>query len=70
MAGVRYYTRATLAVYFPEQDVCCHNCCLGYRIERGLYKCPFTGQLNFEPDRSRQEDCPLKIEGDTRNDNS
>ena len=55
MAGVSYYTRGTLAVYFPEDKVCCMNCHLARRMEKDIYKCPYTGQLNFNPAFSIQE---------------
>ena len=64
MAGVSYYTRGTLAVYFPEDKVCCMNCHLARRMEKDIYKCPYTGQLNFNPAFSIQEECPLKFEGE------
>ena len=63
---VRYYTRATLDVSFPEDKVCCGYCPLAYRLDKYTSKCPFTGQLNFTPALSVQESCPLKFEGDSK----
>ena len=60
--GVRYYTKGTLEVSFPEEDVCCYRCPLmsvdyGSKRER----CSRTGELLVNPYHDIGYDCPLKF---------
>ena len=65
--GVRFYTKATAEVSFPEEDVCCYRCPLmtvdyGSKRER----CSRTGELLVNPKYDIGYDCPLKF---TKEDN-
>lgn len=57
--GVSFYIYGYLKVGFPEGKACCMYCALSRRLEHDIYKCPFTGQINFTPAVGVQEDCPL-----------
>jgi hypothetical protein len=61
--GVRFYTKATLEIGFPEEDICCYRCPLmttdyGSKRER----CSKTGEILISPMHSIGLDCPLKFE--------
>lgn len=61
--GVSYYTKATVEIGFPEDDVCCHWCPLmsvdyGSRRER----CGKTGEILLAPKHTIGFNCPLKFE--------
>lgn len=60
--GVRYYTKATVEIGFPEEDICCYRCPLmttdyGSKRER----CTKTGEILISPMHSIGFDCPLKF---------
>lgn len=60
--GVRYYTKATVEIGFPEEDICCYRCPLmntdyGSKRER----CTKTGEILISPMYSIGFDCPLKF---------
>jgi hypothetical protein len=66
--GVRFYTKATIELGFPEDDVCCYRCPLmstdyGSKRER----CGKTGELLVNPRYDIGYDCPLKFK-DKEND--
>ena len=61
-SGVGYYTKATVCVSFPEDDVCCYRCPLmtvdyGSKRER----CSRTGELLVNPRYDIGYDCPLNF---------
>ena len=58
--GVGYYTKATVEVGFPEDDICCYRCLLmttdyGSKRER----CSKTGEILIAPKVTIGYDCPL-----------
>lgn len=60
--GVRFYTKATVEIGFPEEDICCYRCPLmttdyGSKRER----CSKTGEILISPMHSIGFDCPLKF---------
>lgn len=68
--GVRYYTKATVEIGFPEDDVCCYRCVLmstdyGSKRER----CSKTGEILIAPLHTIGYDCPLRFkeENDVEN---
>lgn len=67
--GVRFYTKATLELGFPEEDVCCYRCPLmstdyGSKRER----CGKTGELLVNPRYDIGYDCPLKFKNKENDD--
>ncbi len=63
--GVRYYTKATVEIGFPEDDICCRWCPLmgsEYRPNREI--CKKTGEILLAPEHTVGEDCPLKFRKD------
>lgn len=64
--GVSYYTKATVEIGFPEDDVCCHWCPMlapDYRLEREY--CKRTGELLLAPKHQIGFYCPLIFENNT-----
>ena len=62
-SGVSYYTKATVEIGFPEDDVCCYRCPLmtaQYGSKRE--QCSRTGELLVAPKYTIGYDCPLKFE--------
>lgn len=61
--GIRYYTRATARVHFPERDVTCRACPL-LGAEYGLRReyCRLTGEYIPDADYMTGHDCPLEFE--------
>lgn len=68
--GVKYYTKATLDVYFPEDMVCCAECPLLKIKQTGHPACAWNNVLIYATD-TRGDHCPLKFEneGEKSNDN-
>jgi hypothetical protein len=62
--GVSYYTKATVEIGFPEDDVCCYRCPLmGYDYNRSEREyCKKTGEFLPAPRHMIGMDCPLKFE--------
>lgn len=61
--GVSYYTKATVEIGFPENDLCCYWCPLmqsQYGTRREV--CSKTGEILLAPKHSIGFDCPLKFE--------
>ena len=63
--GVKYFTKATVEIGFPEEDVCCYRCILmttdyGSKRER----CSKTGEILIAPKHTIGYNCPLRFEGD------
>lgn len=61
--GVRYYTVATVTIYFPEDAVCCRLCPL-FGTEYGTRRdyCKRTGEPIPEPDNMIGGMCQLRFE--------
>jgi len=60
--GVSYYTKATVEIGFPEDDVCCYRCVLmtsDYGNKRE--KCLRTGEILVDPQYTIGHLCPLKF---------
>ena len=48
--GVSYYTRASVQIGFPEDDICCHWCpflASAYKLDREF--CKKTGEILLAP---------------------
>lgn len=60
--GVRYYTKATVEIGFPEDDVCCHWCHLMTRDPNLRDVCGKTGEILLAPKHTIGFECPLKFE--------
>ena len=61
--GVSYYTRSTVEICFPEDDICCYRCPLmrtEYKPDREY--CARTGELLPAPKDIIGFECPLKFE--------
>ena len=58
-SGVKYYTKATVEIGFPENAVCCMYCPLLETYARK--QCRRTGEY-IADDRSIGYECPLVIE--------
>lgn len=62
--GVSYYTRASVEIGFPEDDICCHWCpflASEYKLDREF--CKKTGEILLAPKSTIGFNCPLKFEG-------
>ena len=61
--GVRFYTRANVDIYFPENEVYCRLCPL-FGTEYGTRRdyCKRTGEPIPEPDSMIGGYCPLKFD--------
>lgn len=59
--GVRYYTKATVEIGFPEDDVCCHWCPLMTRDPNLRDVCGKTGEILLAPKHSTGFSCPLRF---------
>jgi len=60
--GVSYYTKATIDVGFPEDDVCCHWCPLMTRDPNLRDICGRTGEILLAPKHTIGMNCPLNFE--------
>lgn len=59
--GVSYYTKATVVIGFPEDDVCCHWCPLMTRDPNLRDICGRTGEILLAPKYAIGFNCPLKF---------
>ena len=59
-SGVSYYTKATVTLYFPEDDVRCGYCQL-LGSDHGQKYCRRTGEM-IRDDRYIGGMCPLEFE--------
>lgn len=59
--GVSYYTKATVEVGFPEDDVCCHWCPILTRDPNLRDVCGKTGEILLAPKHTIGTNCPLKF---------
>lgn len=61
--GVSYYTKATVEVSFPEDDVCCARCPLmGIEMASSREYCRRTGEYLPAPRDIVGINCPLIFE--------
>ena len=59
--GVSYYTKFTVDISFPEDDVCCYRCPLmGVETKSNREYCRRTGEYLPAPRDIIGFDCPLK----------
>lgn len=62
-SGVSYYTKATLEIGFPEDDLCCWWCPLmGIEMASSREICRRTGEYLAVPKATVGYNCPLKFE--------
>lgn len=60
--GVSYYTKATVEVGFPEDDVCCYWCpMMGVELKSDRHYCRHTGEYLTAPKDVIGFRCPLKM---------
>ena len=59
--GVSYYTKATVEIGFPEDDVCCHWCPLMTRDPNLRDVCSKTGEILLAAKHTIGVNCPLKF---------
>ena len=61
--GVGWYTKATVEISFPEDDLCCHWCPLMTRDPNLRDICGKTGEILTAPKHTVGLNCPLRFEG-------
>ena len=60
--GVRYYTKSTVEISFPEDDVCCSRCPLmGIEMASSREYCRKTGEYLPAPRDIIGFNCPLNF---------
>ena len=62
--GVSYYTKATVDICFPMDDVICYWCPLMTRDPNLRDICSKTGEILLAPKHSIGFDCPLVFKND------
>lgn len=63
--GVSYYTRSTVDIYFPEDDISCIRCPLmGIESQTQREYCRRTGEYLPAPRDIVGHNCPLRFEGE------
>jgi hypothetical protein len=60
--GVSYYTKSTVDICFPEDDICCHWCPLMTRDPNLRDVCSKTGEILLAAKHTIGFNCPLKFE--------
>lgn len=65
--GVSYYTKASVEIGFPENDICCHWCPLMTRDPNLRDVCSKTGEILLASKHSIGFNCPLKFEENKEN---
>lgn len=61
--GVSYFTKSTVEITFPEDDIVCHWCpLLGSEYKPDREYCRKTGEYLLAPKYTVGERCPLKFE--------
>ena len=61
--GVSYYTKATVEIGFPEDDICCYRCpMMGIEMASSREYCRRTGEYLASPKATVGYHCPLKFE--------
>ena len=67
--GVSYYTKATVEIGFPEDDLCCFRCPLmGTEYKPDREYCKMTGEYLTAPKHVVGYKCPLNFEMEMEND--
>lgn len=67
--GVSYYTRGTVDISFPEDDVCCQHCpLLGVEMASSRTYCRRTGEYIPVPKGMIGYNCPLNFEDEVDED--
>ena len=66
--GVSYYTKATVDVGFPENDIVCYWCPLMSRDPNLRDICGKTGEILIAPRHTIGCQCPLNFENKENND--
>ena len=67
-SGVSFYTKGSVDIMFPEDDVCCHWCPMlapDYRLDREY--CKRTGEFILAPKAMIGFNCPLRFEKEESN---
>lgn len=65
--GVSYYTRGTVEVGFPENDVCCRWCpMMGMELKIDRAYCKKTGEYLTAPNFDIGANCPIKFWDDRK----
>ena len=60
--GVRYYSKATAEICFPEDDICCYRCPLmGKTLGVDREICNRTGEILPSPRQTIGYECPLNF---------
>lgn len=63
--GVSYYTKATVEISFPEDDLCCYRCPLmGTEYKPDREYCKRTGEYLPAPKHVVGFECPLVFHTD------
>lgn len=58
--GVSYYTKSTVEICFPEDDICCYRCPLmGTEYKPDREYCKRTGEYLPAPRHTVGYECPL-----------
>lgn len=68
IGGVAYYTKATVEIGFPEDDICCHWCPLMTRDPNLRDVCSKTGEILLASKSCIGFNCPLNFENKENND--
>ena len=66
--GVSYYTKATVEIGFPEDDLCCIWCPLMTRDPNLRGICGKTGEILLAPKHTIGFNCPLKFTNKEKDD--
>ena len=67
--GVSYYTKSTVEISFPEDDVCCYRCpMMGVETKSNREYCRHTGEYLPAPRDIQGFRCPLKFENKENDD--
>lgn len=67
--GVSYYTKGTVEVGFPEDDICCRWCPLmSVEIKTDRHYCRKTGEYLLAKDFYVGANCPIRFESKENDD--
>lgn len=67
--GISYYTKGTVEIGFPEDDVCCHWCpfmVYDYKLDRE--RCSRSGEILIAPKSYIGFMCPINFITEENND--
>ena len=60
--GVSYYTKGTVDIGFPEDDICCRHCPLmGMELKIDRAYCKKTGEYLVAPNFIIGANCPINF---------